>query len=342
MDTHKIEEIWEEQKSKIENKNEGDYALERRMILDDGKPSPIYVATRYRDRQKGFTISISSKVSKKTIPDEGQHFSIESEIQSDGSRRYWWGLKNNDYHDQFLTMGKRVSENSAKGKNDEDSLEIFLKEITHWISFLKDYERFPSRPYIIGLFGELSFMKNIIDTTGNYEDVINAWKNGNPTKDFYFSDSVFEIKASTSNPMTAVNIGSWNQLDETSVNNNLILSTVTLNESDPKGFYIYELVEKLTEMFKENADHLSKIFYEKLSNENYFMSNNQMYKKKSSKFSVHNIKYFQIRDNFPRITPPDIENLDRPGIESITYKVDYSHLLEFEIDFNDIQALSST
>ena len=37
-------------------------------------------------------------------------------------------------------------------------------------------------------------------------------------------------------------------------------------------------------------------------------------------------------DNFPRIKHFDILSLDRPGIDSITYKIDYSHLIDFEVD----------
>ncbi|MDA7763754.1 PD-(D/E)XK motif protein [Pelagibacterales bacterium] len=334
MNIDKIKKTWEDQRTGIDKNVE---IME--LKYSENPNIPVYISTVGRDKLNGFSVRVKNNTIKREVKADGEHFSFE-QINDGDDFIYFWGLKNKshiEYLDIFANIGNIVAAEAAN-TNPQLSVDSFIKNIKHYIEFFKSNPKIPSRAFTIGLFGELVFLQKMISHTDDYYKCIEAWKGGHPARDFYFNETVFEIKTSTKNPIVKLKISNENQLDEESVSNLLYLVTISLNPSDPRsGKYLNNLIDEIRQDIKEKAPELLENFNSKKDIMDYGLVSSKKYEDPElGKYSVQEINYFYVTNDFPRIKPSILPI----GTSNIKYEIDHSLLLKsFKTNLENIKGL---
>lgn len=294
----------------------------------------INIGFRPQDQTRGIMLVLDKDTKKLDIPSVSS-FEIKYEDGYD-SMLVWWGLADDNFLDYFKFMAFQVANEAYSANDDQKCLSIFFAHINRWQEFLEDKGKKPSLEHTKGLFGELLYIEYLYDNqvTG-YEEIITGWHEGSdPKRDFYFEKGSIEIKSTTTNTPDKVKINSLKQLDE-STTSNLLFGIVILTESDSDGMHLDELVNRLINKVNEISPNSLTLFRNKLYRQNCFWEIPDYYK--DWKFSPYKIRNFHVKDDFPRITPDDITDINRPGIGKVTYDIGYGNLSKHEISSSDIK-----
>lgn len=285
--------------------------------------------------QKGIILIINANTKKIDQP-ECKSFSIEYDNNDSDSYLVWWGLNDESYYEYFKYMAFHVAYETDEEQQDKKCLSTFFEKIVDWQNFLSNEKEKPTRSHTLGLFGEILYLNYLVDENlADIETVIEGWHEGAPKRDFYFNKGAIEIKTTSVNPPKRFKIGSVDQLD--TANTNLLLGIVRVFESDSDGIYLNELIEKTIDKIKITDPHLVEKFKKKLYKEKCLFLIPNYYRK--WKFSKNKIETFKVIDNFPRITPNDIINLNRIGVESVKYEINYNKFSKFEATLLEIKSI---
>ena len=210
------------------------------------------------------------------------------------------------------------------GKN--ESVNFFLERLNLAKNFY-DSEN-PPKPMSsfseIGLFGELSLIKEFFLKKFSYKECIVIWTGPNKKHDFTTSELLLEAKTSTLDGKKIINVSN-DQLSPI-YDKNLYLSFIELNK-DSKGVTLNDLIETLSLKLNEVSDDLLNDFLIKLRQVGYFNFHRDEYKQK---YSINNFNFYEVSNSFPHIKeinkPDSIFNL------GITYKIDLEKCEDFRIN----------
>jgi|GEM_PF-3218774 len=188
-------------------------------------------------------------------------------------------------------------------------------------TFLKWKKLWPSSnglsdAMLLGLFGELTFLRSLSKTHSS-ETAVVAWQ-GASARDHDFSAKgiAFEVKASKGNGRK-VTISNLHQLDDAGVDA-LYLVHVRLRASDDKVHSLQSLGEGIKAAMATNSQLLTK-FNDKLGKAGWFKASKEQ--RDSTGFRVIGRSVYHVTKDFPRILRRDILERFKPGVDLKTYKV---------------------
>lgn len=233
-------------------------------------------------------------------------------------------LKNEEDLDIFVKLCNdlqevKVSDNLQKYADD---LSFRLEQ---WVKFLAiaRSKLIPIKTQL-GLIGELSFLKLLLNTGVDPKVVLKKWRGPEGSAhDFLLSKSWYEVKGHVTEDRH-VKISNEYQLDSDE-RIPLYLMVFDLEESD-RGQNIVDLAKEIiTTWFQEDAG-AKAVFERKLLELKFNIMENY---ENLGRYDVVGMQKYEVRDKFPRIIPSKLPD----SIEYVKYKLNLEGIANFVVDF---------
>lgn len=246
-------------------------------------------------------------------------------VKHDGYAACVLQAASSDQNDVFAIVAKDILEELRNQKVAEKYISTLKNRIEKWRLFFKDpTSKRLSEKTIIGLFGELSFIKDMI---GRGVDKISDFWNGpiKSSQDFQGDRVAIEVKTASTNKLDHVHISSEMQL-ETVDREILFLIAYRVELNDATGLTLPELIEQVAELLNEQQ---RSRFVAKLTCLGYATADSEAYDKR---YAIKENHSFRIREGFPRVTRSDLPQ----GITDINYVLSLNSCDEYTVDFEEI------
>ncbi len=205
-------------------------------------------------------------------------------------------------------------------KGNEGYLEI-VNRYNQWKKMFYSSSKILSENEIMGLIGELMFLKDNIFPIYGITNGLNGWSGPEPThKDFSYKNEWYEIKSINSFKNT-ITISSIEQLDST-VEGKLVVYLFEKMSPSFNGISLNLLVKKMLNIIQYEGN--KDIFVEKLKQVGY--SYNEIYD--NYVYNMIDVHKYIVDSNFPKIKSQDLPN----GIGKVQYEIILSLIEKFEED----------
>ena len=232
---------------------------------------------------------------------------------------------NSDQNDVFAVVAQDILEELRKQKEAEKYIETLKKRIEKWREFFRNPSRNRlSERMVIGLFGELSFIKELREA--GVEIASDLW-NGpiKSAQDFQGERVAVEIKTASSNSLEYVHISSEEQLDEAD-RDALFLVVYRIERNDATGITLPEIIKQIALMLNEQqcvrfAANLTCLGYSKKDDALY-----------SKRYSLKERKAYKVVEGFPRVLRADLPQ----GVMDIKYRLALHACDTFSVEFDVI------
>lgn len=236
-------------------------------------------------------------------------------------------LLDEELTDVFVLFIEDIIKSLLIANNSAEALTIIASRINYWKKLFGKYSNGLLTPeQQRGLFGELFFLKKILDSNSNYQIIINAWQA--PTgsnQDFYFDGNAVEVKTSKSNN-SSIKISNEFQLDIAGLKS-LYIAFYKLNEYPDENHTLLKLIEEIRLLLLDSIDIL-KEFNLKLESLGITPETEEEYNNVG--YVVRDEKYYQVTDEFPKI----ISSMVSEAVSKISYEISPIEFEKFEIEYN--------
>lgn len=234
------------------------------------------------------------------------------------------------YNDIFLLFIEDILVRMKYIQDTSEALIIVHQRVTYWRQLFAHVTGEILSPALQrGLYGELIFLKQLLDGAKYRETVINSWKGAeSANQDFALNTTAVEIKTSKAG-MPNVYISNEHQLDYT-VWENLYLGVISLNESAGHENTLTSLIREIVEILEDRTD-LLQIFKEKLSlvgvPAGMFDSYNDI------NYIIRRKFFYRVEKNFPLIIPSILVN---EALSNVKYQIDINSCKTFEVKEEEV------
>ncbi|MCI9061954.1 MULTISPECIES: PD-(D/E)XK motif protein [Romboutsia] len=236
-----------------------------------------------------------------------------------------FNLMDNSMSKLFLQFCNDIIE-SSRDIDKTKAINFIIRRWERWITmFKKPYTDLLNESQVLGLLGELIYLKEYMIPKYGQSKAIDSWLGPDKShKDFEIDDTWYEIKVIKPSSLT-VKISSVEQLDS---NLNGTLVTVILDKSN-KQVDSYININKYCEELEftiTNFDDKLK-FIQKLTQCGYYK--NEEYDKYIYKFI--NKKEYAVDNNFPKLSKENLSD----GIVKASYEISLDYIEKFLIKENN-------
>lgn len=249
-------------------------------------------------------------------------------INSDLNQGLIISLEKNTDQDLFFSLCQTLIQSLATVTESATGLSVALNQIKRWKSFLAGRNaRLLSPAEIRGLYGELFFLKSMLEKGFAENDAVNSWNGPESShQDFIFSNTAVEIKTLSGKERNTVHISSEDQLE--GLCNNLFLCIYRLIEmpSAEEAFSLNAMVKIIEEKIKNPV--VGDIFSKKLADAGYIEL--QDYDKPNLKI-VEQASY-RICQEFPRLVRSELPE----GIIRVGFEIKLESIENFICRFEDV------
>ncbi|WP_159077447.1 PD-(D/E)XK motif protein [Polynucleobacter rarus] len=273
-----------------------------------------------------FNFEIATLPRAELLP-SGKGFSVEP-VDIEGKR--WLALTRSQDGklDLYVAMLENLFElieelSTVKG---DILLHSFLDRVSAWQDFMKKGRQNLTIESQTGLFGELSFLKDLLGL-GLKEGAIKTWDGPlNGLQDFHIGFGAIEVKSTISQDGFIAKIGSLDQLSDSTykplylVGKRLALS--------PNGTTLPMLIDEIRIALAGDLSLLSN-FESRLLRSGYLDTHSGAYDRF---LVVEKSLMYEVDEDFPRLTP----QLVNPLVKSARYEIDISSLPAKSLDIMEI------
>lgn len=249
---------------------------------------------------------------------EGQGFSVER-VDSDGAGRLGLALTRQaaGSAELFAAMACDVvgalDEATAAGSAEPKLLQVFLGRVGAWQEFMRKGSQSLSPEAEIGLVGELTLLRAIIDAGVPVTSAIESWVGPlDGVRDFEIGTGSIEVKTTLSAAGFPAKIGSLEQLDD-SIRQPLFLAGARLRQGET-GQSLPDLVAEMRDVAAGEPEAV-RLLSERLIAVGYFDAHADRYIRR---FTLADIRVVEVKDSFPRLTPGSV----LLGVMKATYEID--------------------
>lgn len=192
----------------------------------------------------------------------------------------------------------------------DDGYKEIVNRYSQWKKMFTGNNKILTENEVLGLIGELLFLKDTAFDRYGYTMGLNGWSGPEPThKDFSYKDEWFEIK-SINTFKNSVSISSLEQLDSELLGHLIVFSFEKMSSSFA-GITLNKLVADISNILEYDTDR--DIFFAKLKQVGY--SYNDVYD--NYVYNFVKVDSYLVNDTFPRIKA---DNLPK-GIAKVQYEV---------------------
>jgi len=271
----------------------------------------------FPDKNEALLASFSSSAipAAEKLPD-GQGFAV-SRVEPDGDGLTWLALTRNATGslELFATMVADVAHAmDAESSADEKLLlRVFLGRIRAWQEFMRKGSESLSPEAEIGLVGELTLLRAIIDEGVPLAYAIASWVGPlGGVRDFEIGTGAFEVKATLSAEGFPAKISSLEQLDD-SARQPLFVAGARMRQGDA-GQCLPDLVTEMRNMAVGDPEAF-RLLSERLIAAGYIDAHADRYIRR---FSLDDTRVVEVTEGFPRLTPGRVPL----GVTKATYEID--------------------
>jgi hypothetical protein len=202
----------------------------------------------------------------------------------------------------------------AESSDDEKRLlRVFLGRIRAWQEFMRKGAHALSPESEIGLVGELTLLRTLIDAGLPLASAVESWVGPlDGVRDFEIGTGSLEVKATLSATGFPAKIGSLEQLDD-SVRQPLFLAGARLRQTDT-GQSLPELVAEMRDVAAGEPEAV-RLLSERLISAGYFDAHADRYIRR---FKLADTRVVEVRDGFPRLIPGSVPL----GVTKANYEID--------------------
>jgi hypothetical protein len=219
---------------------------------------------------------------------------------------------------------------TAKTVKPETASSIILNRLRRWNRFLKK-KRADILPEekIKGLIGELVFLKDYLIPKYGCTNSVKFWQGpeGAP-QDFNINRTAVEVKCQMGGTTPNIKISSADQLYSQLPDLYLFVLTMGKSEKTSSGVInLNDLVNQIQSLLENESSSSIERFQDLLMEAGYIYN----VKYYDYNYVITSNQVFHVKDNFPRICPPDL----MPGIIKLSYNISLSECGPFEIDIKN-------
>ncbi|MEL4454853.1 PD-(D/E)XK motif protein [Lutimonas vermicola] len=230
-----------------------------------------------------------------------------------------------DLMDIFVVFTEDIVNHIKEVSSSQEAIGIISSRIRYWKKLFGKYSNnilSPERQR--GLFGELLFIKEMIESGNDMEETIRAWEGPSGTnQDFYHNSDAVEVKTSIAN-VPVIKISNERQLDVKGLDR-LFLVFYHLNEVPDKNYSLQNLIINIQDHFKDSYELLI-IFNKRLKKAG--ISEEMIDNYNTTGYKVMEEMVFEISENFPKITSSKVSE----GISKISYEISLDSCVNFLIE----------
>lgn len=271
----------------------------------------------FPDKNEALLASFSSSTvpAAEKLPD-GQGFAV-ARVEPNGDGLTWLALTRNAHGslELFAAMVADVAHAMGieSGADEKRLLRVFLGRICAWQEFMRKGAQALSPESEIGLVGELTLLRAIIDTGVLMAAAVESWVGPlDGVRDFELGTGSLEVKATLSAAGFPAKIGSLEQLDD-SVRQPLFLAGVRLRQTE-SGQSLPDFVAAMRESAKGESE-ATRLLSERLIAAGYVDAHADHYVRR---FALVDTRVVEVKDGFPRLTPGGVPL----GVTRATYEID--------------------
>ena len=298
-----------------------------------GGPCRIRAGRYFPGNQEALLVGFKSGrlPSSSQLP-QGRGFVVSlAQIQIDADSCEWVALcrQRGGELDFFSMMAVDIITTLANfsGRDDERIVPIFLTRIRAWQEFMRrSDDGVLSNEAEAGLYGELQFLRQLINAGAPLLNCIDAWegpKDG--LQDFYFGSGAIEVKSTLLEHGFPVTIGSLDQLDDSAVHP-LYLAGIRL-KLGAGGTTLPELISDMRDSMADDVPALAG-FNTRLLHAGYF---NEFVERYIRRFTYVGSRILAVNAEFPRLTRGSVPI----AIRNVRYEIDLDLVPDHDIGLLD-------
>lgn len=273
-----------------------------------------------------FNFEVTTLPRAELLP-SGKGFSVEY-VEVEGKRWIALAKSEDGSPDLYVAMLENIFsllEDAGATKGDV-LLHSFLDRVSAWQDFMKKGRQSLTIESQTGLFGELSFLKDLLDL-GLKEEAIKTWDGPlDGLQDFHIGFGAIEVKSTVSQDGFIAKIGSLDQLSD-STYKPLYLVGKKLGIS-PAGVSLPMIIDEIRTKLGGDLSLLSN-FESRLLRSGYLDMHSGAYDRL---LVIQKSLMYEVDQDFPRLTP----QLLNPLIKSARYEIDISSLPAKALDLKEI------
>lgn len=232
---------------------------------------------------------------------------------------------------------KHLCEDLSGASVDKESAINFIKtaqiRLKRWQDLLKfARNKSMSVELQMGLFSELSFIKDVLVQKLGIKQALNSWVGPDKDKqDFLLDNFIFEIKSHRTSKSPTASISSAGQLHSEKEPIYLISYALTTNAAD--GPSIIDLVKEIEVLIDKNDNGSGLIESFHLQLDNYGYNPEFTIERPALKFLIDSMTCYYVDDDFPKLTKIPME------INHLQYGIDLTKCSNFKFDIEEVFAM---
>lgn len=217
--------------------------------------------------------------------------------------------------DIFAAICSNIANIIVSVPTEREAIKLVINQMRKWQDlFSKKIKNTLSIQEQQGLFGELSFLQKLINSSINRDRSIESWVGPNKAPQDFQSDSwAVEVKTITVNKFPNVSINGELQLDETAFEK-LFLYNLVVEVLPIDGMTLPELVDDIRNRISQEAN-AKALFDNKLIYYGYFDVDAGIYNERH--YHLRKENYYIIQEEFPRIKKNDL----LLGVSDVKYSI---------------------
>lgn len=268
------------------------------------------------------TMSVPSSVNTDGLERETRGFRVRRQYKAAERATYVsLELERPAFRELFAVMADDVAATIVVTPNEAAAVTAMRERLNRWDRFMRTVSaEGMTREDQIGLFGELIFLKALLQTGVPGQVALRYWKGpigGN--QDFQAGHRAVEVKATTGNSATAVPISNELQLDDTDCEQ-LFLLHVWLKEIDEGGTSLPQLIREISSLL---AGPEAQTFSDRLIDAGYHSVHQAAYE--ATGYTVRASRYYVVEGHFPRVRRADLCS----GVSKVKYGIELAGFDEY-------------
>jgi hypothetical protein len=296
-------------------------------------PIELQAGRRSPDNAEALLIGFPSiQLSTSDKLPEGQGFAVER-IDPQGDSKLWLALtrKAAGSEDLFASMASDVvgalDDAVAAGSNESKLLRVFIGRVGAWQEFMRKGIQALSPEAEIGLVGELTVLRSIIDAGIPVPIAVESWLGPlEALQDFELGTGAIEVKSTLSATGFPAKIGSLEQLED-SVRQPLFVASVRLTQT-VNGKTLPEIVDEMQCIVKGEIE-AERVLAERLLAAGFTEQHVDRY---SRRFTPSGTRMIEVDKDFPRLTLGNVPI----GITKASYEIDLDKVIGTETGIDQV------
>ena len=244
-------------------------------------------------------------------------------IDTNNSQGLVISLEKHVDQDLFSAMCRTLVSVLREVQNAATALSVAMEQVKRWKAFMAGKKRgVLSAEEIRGLFGELIFLRQLLDHARTEDDALASWEGPESTQqDFIFGNTALEVKTLSGRERNSVRISSEDQLD--SLNDRLFLKVFRLTEKpeSDRAVSLNDLVQRISCEFRDHNVH--ELFYEKLAKAGYV----ELYEYDNPRFIVSEERLYCVTEDFPKLIRSELPD----GVWNVRYGIALERMKSFYV-----------